>query len=220
MTRLGCLQDDLARSGGRLQGGLRSLLMAGTSDASGVWLIGNPGRYGASVMVCDSCVNELGARAQNAQQVVGDPSSCLVIVFTSVHVFLHGIQNAWTCPRTAWLPTVRGHVTHVGQPAQGVSAFILFSSVCCGDAMHWCARTHACTQFSNVRVDIHDRGAGEGCQLTLVQDSIPSKCVEAADRYQRPCYRFPLSPSAPLPPRLTLSLSRSLALSAHMYEQR
>ena len=72
MTRWGCLQDDLARSGVRLPGGLRSLLMAGTSDASGVWLIGNPGRYDASVMVCDSCVKERGARAQNAQQIVGD----------------------------------------------------------------------------------------------------------------------------------------------------
>ena len=138
MTRWGCLQDDLARSGVRLPGGLRSLLMAGTSDASGVWLIGNPGRYDASVMVCDSCVKELGARAQNAQQNVGDPSSCLV----QCNVFLHGIQNSWTCPRTAWLPTVRGHVSHVGQPAQGVPAFILFSSVCCGDVMHWCA--HIC----------------------------------------------------------------------------
>ena len=37
-----------------------------------------------------------------------------VILFSpvsSVHVFLHGIQNSWTCPRTAWLPAVRGHVT-------------------------------------------------------------------------------------------------------------
>jgi hypothetical protein len=73
------------------------------------------------------------------------------------------------------------------------------------------ARTYACTQFSNVRVDIHDRGAGEGCQLTLVQDSIPSKCVEAADRYQRLCYRFPLS--LVLRFSLPASLSRSLVLS-------
>ena len=87
-----------------------------------------------------------------------------------------------------------------------------------------CARTYACTQFSNVRVDIHDRGTGEGCQLTLVQDSIPSKCVEAADRYQRLCYRFPLSLSfcaPPSPPHsLALSFSRARSLSAHMYEQR
>ena len=78
-----------------------------------------------------------------------------------------------------------------------------------------CTHTRACPQFSNVRVDIHDRGAGEGCQLILVQDAIPSKCVEAVDRCPgrgfplffpfSPCLSvFPLSFS--LPPGLSVFL--------------
>ena len=36
-------------------------------------------------------------------------------------------------------------------------------------------------QFSNVRIDIHDRGVGEGCQLIVVQDAIPSQCVATVE---------------------------------------
>jgi len=180
--------------------------------------------------VVDSCVKDLGARAQNTQFVgdpspcfVGDPSSCAVqclkCMCSSMASKIHGLVLALhgcrrfvdTLPRTRWAACARSVCT----------PFILFSPVCCRDALQCCARTYACTQFSNVRVDIHDRGAGEGCQLTLVQDSIPSNCVDAADRYQRLCYRFPPSLSfcaSPSPPHsLALSLSRSLALSLSLH---
>jgi len=38
-------------------------------------------------------------------------------------------------------------------------------------------------QFSNLRIDIHDRAAGEGCSLELVQDGIPNQCVESVTHH-------------------------------------
>jgi len=38
-------------------------------------------------------------------------------------------------------------------------------------------------QFSNLRIDIHDRGPGEGCSLELVQDAIPSHCVDGVTQH-------------------------------------
>jgi activator of HSP90 ATPase len=40
-------------------------------------------------------------------------------------------------------------------------------------------------QFSDLRIDLHDRGAGEGCALELVQSNIPAKRVEAVQDHWR-----------------------------------